>query len=332
MNPLVNQFEISVIIPIYNAATYIERCAHSLFEQSLTSIEYIFVDDYSTDGSIDVLKKTINSFPEIKQNIKIIHHEKNRGSAAARNTGLEKASGKYIAWTDADDYIDKDMFQVLHEIAEKENSDLVWCNFYLHYKNHQIEDHQLFQEDPKIISQGLIQGKIQGMLWNKLIKHKILIQNNIKFVEGYNMAEDRTFLFKVLYHCQKTKHIQQPLYYYVQSSVGSITRDPSMERVYEEIHNAQEILDYISTNNISWISKSDLQLFKFTVKSKLLFSTCIDDFIKWKKIFPESNGLTNNSKINIRHKLLAFCAINNRWSIIKVWIFFKKGRNSKLLF
>ena len=92
---------ISIIVPVYNVSRYIERCARSLFEQSLNDIEYIFVDDCSPDNSIEILHQILSDYPSRMAQVKIISHEKNRGVAAARNTGLKLASGEFIAQCDS---------------------------------------------------------------------------------------------------------------------------------------------------------------------------------------------------------------------------------------
>ena len=323
-----SQFKISVIIPIYNAANYIERCCESLFQQSLDSVEYIFVDDYSNDESIKYLRSIIEKYPSKENDIKVIRHEKNKGAATARNTGLKAASGKYIAWVDADDYIDVDMLMLLFEKAEKENADLVWCDFYLVYENYKIESQQFFKENSKDFMRGLVRGDIQGMLWNKLIKRNIFTENKIKFLDGYNMAEDRNVLFKALYNCQKIAYLNIPLYYYTQFNTEAITRDPRVERIYEEIYNTKDILRYVDEKKINWINAKDIEIFKFRVKQKMLYSVSIQDFINWKKEFSEVNRLVYSYKMSSRHKLLGISAKNNLWWIIKIWIFFKKKNNN----
>lgn len=86
-------YQVSVIIPIYKTEKYIERCAISLFEQTLKSIEYIFINDYTPDNSIQLLENVLKRYPNRISDIKIINHEKNRGLAAARNTGRSIAQG-----------------------------------------------------------------------------------------------------------------------------------------------------------------------------------------------------------------------------------------------
>ena len=104
---------ISILVPIYSVEQYIERCAKSLFEQTYTDIEYIFVNDCSPDRSIDILKETILKYPKRKNYVKIINHDVNRGLSAARNTAVENAIGDFILHVDSDDYLEMDAIEKL---------------------------------------------------------------------------------------------------------------------------------------------------------------------------------------------------------------------------
>ena len=97
--------KISILVPIYNVSKYIERCAHSLMEQSYENIEYVFVDDCTPDNSITLLKGVIAKYPHRQDQVKIISHEHNKGLAGARITALNSATGDYVVHVEADDYI-----------------------------------------------------------------------------------------------------------------------------------------------------------------------------------------------------------------------------------
>ena len=107
--------KVSVVIPVYNVEKYIERCARSLFEQTLDSIEYIFVDDCSPDNSIAVMENVLAEYPHRKEQIKIIRHEVNQGPYAARRHALQAATGDYVISCDADDWVDYDLYEKMEK-------------------------------------------------------------------------------------------------------------------------------------------------------------------------------------------------------------------------
>ena len=125
--------KVSVIVPVYNVENYIEKCLDSLLNQTLDDIEIIVVNDGSTDNSANIIKeKYVN---------KIVYLEKeNGGLSDARNFGLPHAKGKYIAFLDSDDYIEPTMYEKMYSVAEKEEADMVECDFYWEYPNKVKED------------------------------------------------------------------------------------------------------------------------------------------------------------------------------------------------
>lgn len=103
------QLVISVIIPVYNAENYIVECARSLLGQTYRNIEFIFIDDCSTDSSFKKLEMVVGEYPGL--NVRIVRHSENKGAAASRNDGLSLATGDYIGFVDADDWIEPEMYE-----------------------------------------------------------------------------------------------------------------------------------------------------------------------------------------------------------------------------
>ena len=97
--------KVSVMIPVYNTAAYVGRCLTSLFEQTFDDIEYIIVNDATPDHAMDIVNNLVASYPH--RRVKIIDHKTNKGSASARNTALDAASGEYLIYVDSDDWAEK---------------------------------------------------------------------------------------------------------------------------------------------------------------------------------------------------------------------------------
>ena len=147
-------YKVTVVVPVYNAGLYIERCVRSLFDQTLADIEYVFVDDCSPDNSIAILESLLKEYPERAKSTKIIRHEKNTGQSGARRDGVLAATGDYIIHCDADDWVDLDMYQSMYEKAEAEGAEAVCCDIVLEFdassKNLSVtdayDDHQLMYD------------------------------------------------------------------------------------------------------------------------------------------------------------------------------------------
>ena len=130
---------ITVIIPIYNAEKWIERCVDSVLRQKYKNLEILLINDSSTDNSKEICKKM-----QYKDDrVKLICQKENKGVSAARNRGIELAKGDYIAFVDADDYIDNDMYCSLYENMKKENVDLSICSVLMEKQQKKITHKQI---------------------------------------------------------------------------------------------------------------------------------------------------------------------------------------------
>ena len=121
--------KVSVIIPVYGVEKYIERCARSLFEQTLDDIEYLFIDDCTPDKSIEILKSVMDGYPDRKEHVRIIRHDKNRGLGAARNTAVENCQTEFIMHVDSDDSIEKNTVEIIMGKQAEGDYDIVRFGF-----------------------------------------------------------------------------------------------------------------------------------------------------------------------------------------------------------
>ena len=129
-----SEIKVSVIIPIYGVEQYIERCARSLFGQTMRSdIEFIFVNDCTPDRSIEILLNTLKDYPERTEQVAILTHTANKGLAATRKTGVRAARGEYIIHCDSDDWVEPDICQTMYEEAKRTDSDIVVCDYINEY-------------------------------------------------------------------------------------------------------------------------------------------------------------------------------------------------------
>ena len=127
--------KLSVIIPIYGAENSIEKCAESLFRQTLDDIEYIFVNDCTPDRSIEVLQSVIDRYPNRRDQIRIINLPTNFRLAAARNIGLKQAKGLYVIHCDPDDWVDTTLYEDMYSLASRRDYDIVSCDYMVEYEN-----------------------------------------------------------------------------------------------------------------------------------------------------------------------------------------------------
>jgi len=220
MNP-----KVSILIPIYNVSPFIEKCATSLFNQTFTDIEYIFVNDGTNDDSMEKLVKIIDQYPTRQNQVKIIHHQSNLGSAAARNTAIDASLGDYIAAVDSDDYIEPEMIEMLYRKAEAENADIVVSDIFMEYKYKTVFEIDYVSENKDKNIVNIIQHeKTSSSLWNKLIRRELYTKLECRVPDGLNYCEDWYVMTRMFYFANKIVKVNQAFYHYCHNNDNSITK------------------------------------------------------------------------------------------------------------
>lgn len=279
---------VSVIVPFYNVENYIEKCLNTLVHQTLEDIEIILVNDGSTDRSMVVVKKFLEQYPD-----KITYLEKeNGGLSDARNYALPYAKGEYIAFLDSDDYVEKTMYKDMYELAKKEDSDMVECNFYWEYPDKKKEDVGVVYNGKKEMLE-----KVRVVAWNKLIKKEVLEKSKVTFPKGYRY-EDVEFTYKLIPYLDKVSFLKKPCIHYIQRE-GSISNNQN-ERNKEIFDVLEHVIDFYKENDLYEEYKDELEYLyvRYAFCSSLLRIVKIkDEFVQrklldltWEKVnttFPE---------------------------------------------
>ncbi|SIS51303.1 Glycosyltransferase involved in cell wall bisynthesis [Zobellia uliginosa] len=209
---------LSVIIPVYNVEAYLERCIQSILKQNYSNLEVILVDDGSTDNSWDICKLYKSRDHRI-----IIIQQTNAGSSVARNTGLNKASGDYIAFIDSDDYVKTEMFQTMISYALTNNLSVVECGLTQSNKAKELSpyNHKCFIETQEEAVERLIREK-NWSVWRRIYKSEVI--GDLRFIPG-KIHQDVFFTIDVLNRVEKQGYIAEPFYIY-NTENESITRSP----------------------------------------------------------------------------------------------------------
>lgn len=283
--------KVSIIIPIYNAEPYIEKCAETLFSQTLNDIEYIFVDDCSPDKSIEKLQIVLNKFPHRKNYVKIIKHEINKGVSQTRQDGVDLASGEYIIHCDPDDWVEPDMYEQMYNTAVAENADIVSCNFFIETSgNNPIQVNEYCSSKNGYLC-ALISDR-WATLWRTLIKSDIA--HSTKFTPGINAGEDYIFICKSVIKASKIVCLKTFLYHYNRSNSTSIISTPNFEKIKQQELATIEIEKIITQED----QKKSLNRRKFNVKKEMLkYRTSL-----WHTTFPEVKGY-DLPNLKIAHRI-----------------------------
>ena len=315
--------KISIIIPVYNAEKYLERCLMSIIDQSYQDFEIILINDGSTDNSLNIC----NQFSEKDKRIKV-YTKKNGGVSSARNYGIKKVITDYVCFIDSDDFISNDYLIILYSNIYDTNSDISVCGFIKYYKDEQVGDQKIQNKiifDKKSAYDAMISNKqYAGYVWNKLYKFEIIKRMGDEIFKG-NMFEDFEFNCRYLNECKKIVYTPTQLYYYFindSSVTGTFTIN---DRIISGIDLYYSILNKYDQNNID---SSDLVAYvllkyMYNLKYRAHKLNYPKDVIIDNQIYKR---VMKSNIISFKNKILIFITSKNPIFIYSLKYKFKKSR------
>ena len=314
---------ISVIIPVYNVEKYLKKCIDSVINQTYTNLEIILVSDTSPDNC----EKICDDYAEKDSRIKVIHKEKN-GLSAARNAGIDIASGKYIGFVDSDDYIALDMYELLYKNILKENADISACGFYDCFINRipkKNKPQYIVVEKEKAIHEALV-GDVRVNAWNKLYKSEIF--DDIRYPVG-KIAEDAFIIIDILMKCRKVVYTSEQKYYYCRrenslsaaaSPAGSFGNIEAYRKNYDKINlNFPNLrAEALSAKCVAYFSTLD-KIINFNDKNLYIKEEKeITDFLRKNSFF-----LIFKAPVSLKRKVATLALLMGK-PVYKIVIKFKK--------
>lgn len=310
---------ISVVVPVYNVEPYLKECLESIINQTYRDLEIILIDDGSTDKSGDICDEYGKKDERI-----IVIHQSNQGSASAKNAGLRKSSGEYLAFVDSDDFLQEDAYEFMVKQLEEYCADIIQGCFRKVYQ-------KFYRDVNKIIEMQILDTSeflelftkdwTCGLLWDKLYKRDIF--KDIYFKEGHKI-DDEFFTYKGVMNSKKILRVPHYIYNYRQriSSVMfskdsqlkiisdsleylSIRREevtksfPQLKKVYDEHYLNMLIIlsknEYINAEHIKEIKQHIKKYFNENDKIKISLALCIE--LKKLQYYP-TKCLLRNIKID----------------------------------
>jgi len=313
--------QVSIIIPVYNAEKTLPHCINSLYAQTYRNLELLFVDDCSTDQSLAVINEGVtyaDNAVGIKS--KILHHEVNRGVAAARNTGLDAATGDYIYYVDADDWIEADAVEKLMNEANQQNADIVGLEWYLTFGQNERYMKQAAFASPDEALRKMMGGVLRWNLWLFFVRRSLYEKNGIRFMEGMNMGEDMMVMIKLFACATTVSLLKKPLYHYVQVNANSLTRTYSQEHIRQVTANVMEAEQYIGKSRLGKQLQRYLHFLKLNIKLPLLITDDKTRYQQWSAWFPESNVyVMQNKLLPLRTRMIQWMATKRWWFFLKCY-------------
>lgn len=258
--------KISFVIPVYNASRFIRRCVTSILEQDYSNIELILVNDGSSDDSASICNEL-----SLNHNIKVIH-QKNKGASTARNVGLSLATGDYVWFVDADDYLTHNCMRDLMGYIDKYNfPDVINFDYIL---SCQVLGKDLHSNKPSLLSGSDYLKNTEGRLyvWNRIYKTCFLKQKKLCFLDGTKNIEDFYFNIQVFLFAERVLNIGNVCYVYNDENENSTSRSRDVKNLLKLSDDS--IIIHLKINAL----KSFLSYDKRAIIDRILSKSCAGFF------------------------------------------------------
>ena len=250
--------KVSVIVPIYNAAEYLEQCLDSVINQTLKDIEIILINDGSTDASAEICKKYLSDE-------RVTYYcKENEGLAAARQDGMERASGEYIGFVDSDDWLELDMYEKMYAAAKSNNSDVAFCNCIQNENGYRFKPEmptgaynreQIVKEVlPKTLAYINKDGDKRSIRWSnclRIYRRAFLNEHSIAFDRRFRRSQDSQLTYESMLYAQNFYYLGDDYLYHNRVVGDSLSRGytknmwplyvPLIERLYKDTEMFPEL-------------------------------------------------------------------------------------------
>ncbi|MDD5783069.1 MAG: glycosyltransferase family 2 protein [Muribaculaceae bacterium] len=292
--------KISIIVPVYNTAKYLERCIDSIVAQTYTDWELLLIDDGSTDRSGDICDRYAASDPRIQA-----FHKPNGGLTSARNHGLERASGEWITHIDSDDWVEPEMLAKMLAKAEESDADVVIGDFYFAWDDQRKLYQSIDWDDDKTASLNRYIASVWTTAWGSIAKRSLYIDNNIKSPEGITYCEDFHLMVRLCYFAKHIAHLKRPLYNYWQQQ-ESLMHNKTENAEKDSQHVYLDIVQFFKNYGVYADYRRTLCWRMISTYAETVLNVSYwDDF---RRILPEKRHfICSHPYINAKLKLNMWC-------------------------
>lgn len=248
------KIKLSIIIPVYNAAQFLDKCIQSILHQSLKDFELILVNDGSKDNSLEICQKYVTQDERIK-----LFDQENSGQSKARNVGIENTSGEYITFVDSDDWLDTDFYEKLVNACDKYNAEISCASILRvrkHSKKYRIKytKEEVFEKPQEKIDVAHVPDMCY--VWNKVYKKEFLDRINLKFIEGM-FFEDVDFVTRAVYFSNKLVTVPNIFYHYWTNQNSTVkTMKISDKKRADSLKSKEMVLKFFKEHNLKSKSRN----------------------------------------------------------------------------
>ncbi len=301
---------VSVIVPVYNAAAFLNQCLECLTEQTLSDLEILCIDDGSTDGSLSLLR----SWSEKDKRLKIISFQENRGPSSARNAGLDSALGEFVGFVDSDDFVDPDFFEKLYSAAIREKADVAKGTLL----NFDPKKGNSYQKEIFNLNDRIRSHKAWFFLTytSAIYRRNMLREGGIRFNEQLRFFEDPHFSIHAAFHYDKIVLVDDAVYYYTDNPRSATRMTFSMDPLLDLISGTRSILTKMEDLKID------------DTHYRIVFAFLMDQYIGWCQKYYATDPITAKAAEGLSDLLLR---CRDLPGCMNEYVFFKKDADKRNL-
>lgn len=305
--------KVTVVVPVYNVGKYIEKCARSLFEQTLDSLEILFIDDCGSDNSVEIVKETLENYKNRNSLTRIIRMPSNNGLATVRKQGIIEATGQYVIHCDGDDWVDLDLYERMYNKAIKENADVVVCDLMDELVNESVaRGCKLSASDGKEILKDWYKNTYHMSTCNKLVRRSIYSDYDILPWNGLNMWEDNGLITRVFYYAKRIVYLENAYYHYNRINEHAMTSGYGIKQVEQMIGIAEHLSEFFESIPDAKDFEKTKYAFQFLAKINLITDNCQNlkryhnTFEEANIIIPEIDPFAFSNKGRFRYRMIRY--------------------------
>lgn len=310
----------SVIVPVFNTEHYIKECVESIIHSTFSNWELLLIDDGSSDHSGQICDMFSHKDNRIR-----VFHQNNQGVSAARNSGIEKATGEWLVFVDSDDFITPNMLEMISGTIHEMNADIVFTDFNIVCSD-KIELFRTYSwsQDKESSFRKYLTRSWPRVAWGA-VRKSMIMNNSIRFPENLTVFEDFHFMCHCILHSRKVIKISEPLYNYRTTNASSITHTMTTQKkkddekwVYEDIFRILK-----STNQYDSYAASFYWRMLYGKQSMAMETSLHDEFISF---FPEKRKyILSCPTIGLKMKLTMWCLTHHLSFVSRLAICINKG-------
>ena len=307
---------VSILVPIYNVEQHLGKCLDSIFSQTYENLEYVFVDDCSTDNSLDVLATSLAKHNIPNEKATIIKHKANEGIAVSRNDCIKNAHGEYVQFIDSDDWIEPNMTEELVKATNEGKIDIIGCDYAKDFLSEKKTFHK--ENYAETCHENMLRSlnyDISTVLWKLLIRKQLF--NCFQIDPNINIGEDYIISIKLFYYANSFSCVHKFLYHYVQHNTNRLSFQ--IRRSLNDHIKAVKAVEYFCRDKEIYNERTRhlIMLRKFNIKSNFLTKNLLD-YNEYRTTFPEANRIWREMGYSRNEKIKFWLAEKKLYFILKM--------------